>query len=528
MSSYSNFALLDVNIEGLGIVTAVPEYTSQTVVDEYAEYLKALVRIFNYGTTPTQTDTPSSYITETDVTEVLNQLNALRDLAQNGRMVGDKREYITQAMATDIDVLLKSLKAVGVMQPGGPAPTIENLSFWRDIAQQSPLVQGVMQSLTTHVKTGASSLQALIELIYVRQGNQIIGEGLDKLEEALGLTKEVLDALTILQTMHNNVTVNSRGDFSNYQIQDIGFDKPIKIDSGVALTVDGGLVLSSFADKFKADIITAISAFFSPPLGPETNLIGLATNANLPYGDAFVNQGEWDGTFEGGSTRIVGLMKNLVHEDDIAAQTAYYSSLGYSVYGTLQAFTLEPLFPDALSYGPDLPSGIGVPPGTYYFLKLVSRDAVNVKNQMLSMISTLGGQMATLLATTPSAVLIDPIKRQSSPLGKLSVIYHDLINTLSINGTPLNTNTGIISAVGAINKWLVDNYTTVNGPGASDAGKYQQNITNAITAFESLNDSQKEDVRNTLFVFEEFYKSASAMLQAITQIIQKMADKITR
>jgi hypothetical protein len=49
-------------------------------------------------------------------------------------------------------------------------------------------------------------------------------------------------------------------------------------------------------------------------------------------------------------------------------------------------------------------------------------------------------------------------------------------------------------------------------------------LTKAITAAQSTNDQQNEDVRNFLNLFEQYYKSASALLQAISQIIQKMAQ----
>lgn len=59
---------------------------------------------------------------------------------------------------------------------------------------------------------------------------------------------------------------------------------------------------------------------------------------------------------------------------------------------------------------------------------------------------------------------------------------------------------------------------------AALAGNIQQNITFAITAAQSLNDTQKEKVRQFLFIFEEYYKSASIILSTITRIIEKMAQ----
>jgi hypothetical protein len=48
----------------------------------------------------------------------------------------------------------------------------------------------------------------------------------------------------------------------------------------------------------------------------------------------------------------------------------------------------------------------------------------------------------------------------------------------------------------------------------------------AITSAQGLNDTQTEQVRQYMFIFEEYYKSASALLNAITQIIQKFAQGI--
>jgi hypothetical protein len=76
--------------------------------------------------------------------------------------------------------------------------------------------------------------------------------------------------------------------------------------------------------------------------------------------------------------------------------------------------------------------------------------------------------------------------------------------------------------------WITDNYNKTATVGVTSAGLIQQHITDAITAGQSLNTTQTESVRNFLYLFEEYYKSASAVLQAISQLIQKMADGIAR
>ena len=93
---------------------------------------------------------------------------------------------------------------------------------------------------------------------------------------------------------------------------------------------------------------------------------------------------------------------------------------------------------------------------------------------------------------------------------------------------PANSTFSAQQKASALVRWIIDNYDKRQGVDANLGGAAQQNVTFAITSAQSLNDTQKEDVRRFLFVFEEYYKSASAMLQAITQIIQKMAQGISK
>ncbi len=84
-----------------------------------------------------------------------------------------------------------------------------------------------------------------------------------------------------------------------------------------------------------------------------------------------------------------------------------------------------------------------------------------------------------------------------------------------------------ISAAGSNQNWVLDNYQS-SGPTFSNAGAYQSDLTNAITSGETLNDTKKEEVQRYLYIFEEYYKSAAAMLNSITQIIQEIGRNIAR
>jgi hypothetical protein len=84
----------------------------------------------------------------------------------------------------------------------------------------------------------------------------------------------------------------------------------------------------------------------------------------------------------------------------------------------------------------------------------------------------------------------------------------------------------------ALYRWLADN-TAINYDvklitNPLSTGDVQSNLSSSITSATGLNDTQKEAVRNFMFVFEEFYKSASAALQRISQMIEKMAGNISR
>jgi hypothetical protein len=135
------------------------------------------------------------------------------------------------------------------------------------------------------------------------------------------------------------------------------------------------------------------------------------------------------------------------------------------------------------------------------------------QTQMQAIKSQLTSEIASLSGTTP---LISGREDSNSLLAKLRIVLKNINDTNAA---------GTLSGATA---WVTDNYNKAATAGVVSAGLIQQHITNAITAGQSLNTTQTESVRNFLYLFEEYYKSASAVLQAITQIIQKMADGISR
>lgn len=92
-------------------------------------------------------------------------------------------------------------------------------------------------------------------------------------------------------------------------------------------------------------------------------------------------------------------------------------------------------------------------------------------------------------------------------------------------GKNLNDKGQVLSAVST---WIMDGQNVPLGQtGTTAAGRIQDNITQAIKSVESLNDTQKENVRNYMFIFQQFYQSSSSALQKINQIVEKLAQGIS-
>ena len=249
----------------------------------------------------------------------------------------------------------------------------------------------------------AHSLQAYIELVYIRAANEVMTEKMLELENNMTTTQTVMDSLTRLQELKNLIKPVPKGSF------------PSQLITGIP--VPGSTVYAAFTSL---SVYTSVaSAYFGTPV----------------------------------------------------KVTASFSSLNSAGTGSYADFAAK--------------------------LAAV-RSALALEIQQLS-------------AFTPR--LANGSEDSNSLLAKLRTVYSET------NGIT-NTTTALA--------WITDKYNETGNSTVSEAGKIQQNITNAITAGQSLNASQTEDLRSFMYLFEEYYKSASAVLQAMSQIIQKMADNIAR
>lgn len=107
--------------------------------------------------------------------------------------------------------------------------------------------------------------------------------------------------------------------------------------------------------------------------------------------------------------------------------------------------------------------------------------------------------------------------------GKIAGVLSDMQSYLSGG-----VGSGISQS--GLEAWLIDNmdkHLPKDSPSIVNlAGKIQQTFDGAIQAATNLNDTQKEEFRRYMFVFEEFYKSASAIMSQLNQILATMARNI--
>ena len=192
----------------------------------------------------------------------------------------------------------------------------------------------------------------------------------------------------------------------------------------------------------------------------------------------------------------------------------------YSKAASIQfGMPINPFVPSTLiTYDPTT----GLPTG-------ITTAGLSVFNTLLTLRASLVSEITQVSANSNASEINDPeslLNRLKVVKGDLSTMFATIVGT----GNPIPASTGLSGThkASALIRWIVDNYNQTSGAASANAGLNNNNVTLAITAAQSLNDTQKENVRNFLFVFQEYYQSAAAVLQAIDQIIEKMAQGISQ
>lgn len=545
-----SFTTALVGVNGIQ-VSAQREYTSQTVLDIYAANMK-IIRDFmgdvngpgsDAGITPGHTGP-----------DLINAIEALRDLAIQGRVSDlgsgfQKTYYLTNQMAGTLDFLFKSLETAGVTvsRTDINVPT-SALWFqrWYDLGAGTPLLQNIFMAALI-AEGSNSSLQSMVELQYVKNANDLLGEKMGDLQQALQLTKESLSLLTNIQNLHNLIQVSNRPPFSTF----------FKIFQSNA--------------SYQAQYTAAASAYFAMPLVPTL----LHDNWTIPTYLGFLNyiSNIAVGNVHNFTTNTLVLTKetndlmpasfktrynlqppNGIESGDppVYTYTSYAEIMDYDASylglggvdptsiggieeGVLAHFNIK--YTSAFGPGATF-TGVTTQP-SFKFDRFGTIDINEIMSATLGLSRTTGAagletdiqnlvtyrnalsaQIAILHTLNPQGAA-DPNSLET----RLKVVLTNISAVfVTSNGQRVTTSTSVASAYTGFKKWMLDKY----GSGDNNAGQIQQDITNAIAAGQSLNDTQKENVRQFLFIFEEFYKSASAILQTLTQIIERIAQGLAR
>lgn len=187
-------------VGGNPLITVQTEFerTSPAVANAYSAYVSLMKSVL---------EQPPADVNQNSANLLSAAINGLRALAINGMQVpreGDPSgtlvtRYVTMDMAQQIDLLSRSLRAVGV---ANSTPTIEDVKQWQDLA-----TQGLNDIMTKALRAydNNNSFQAMIELEYVQAGNDILETQLTNLNTALTATRDVTDLLGQLQELHNMI-----------------------------------------------------------------------------------------------------------------------------------------------------------------------------------------------------------------------------------------------------------------------------------------------------------------------------------
>lgn len=458
MSTNVSFNLQDVT----NPITVTSEYTDPSVNSFWAQEFGVINNIFQ---------TPSANLTQQDGADLWAAVNSLRLAAINGfdtatgqplltgQQPQGQKAYITFDMANSLNLLIKSLETAGfdTVNPPGSTDLTSQIKQWQDLNQAG--VSNILIQLGDAV-TNNRTLQSMIELEYVKQGNDILGNNLQDLQSAMQVTYNALNELQLAQTLKNKLQAATRS-----------IPNP---------TIDGSLQQNQWS------VTTFGQVSPSDPLpggnSQQQTVEGYTQAYKVAMQDAFGNPIGVDLTVtQSDITQFVQVINKLA---DLKNQLQQQ-------YDTqLQA---------AKAAGTD-PSQYPAPP------------------PLIQDIDTVIGDMnATGAANQPPIDI--PDVTLASQFGYSALTYNN--QTFPANSWDINPSS--TTALQRMLYWIYDGYSSTN---VTQSGQYQTDLTTAITSGQNLNDTQKEDLQRYMYLFQQFYQSASSILQSMTSIITKMGQNI--
>lgn len=613
-------------IDGLGVIPVNNvEYTSSTVVSEFNTYMAALQSVLtNSSTSP---NISAEYAT------IIQAMQGLNNLAQNGAS-GDPvltgTYYMTSGMASTLGLVMNSLTTAGFSLSSNITPSSAqqslSVSTWQGMA---PLgVEKLVTNALGSTLDASRSLQSMIELEYVAEGNNLISANLTNLQAQLSTTQSIISNLTVIQNVLNDITVSNPNSFAfppknSSQIPSAAITalnammnsenpapgivalNPATATAPLAFTAANILASLSQGGALAQETVAAIqsgtpsntaqviyNAFIttynlvqagSPAsaAGAVDSAIYNAVNAQGPgtagngtsetLAEALINAGSASAVTNSTiSGNLIDILQNLTS----AGQTPAVTSVSQAMISDYQTLANPPtnqvnatFITLASAYANDVANATNFEkqhPGmtfqsamtfqtgasqlvagyannnTQNFVALyqiaasanftqlfpTATPSLHTASSLLAAYTQLQSEITTLEAQTGQNA-----KTPNSLANFLQTVVQDISTSMSYvlqvqasGGIP--TQLQLNSAVSA---FIIDNQNKqLDSTKGFTAGHAQTDVTNAINAATSLNNTQQVSVNNYEFIFQQFYTSASNILSQIDQIIQGLAQAISK
>lgn len=462
-----------------------------------------------------------------------------------------RTEYFTAAIARQMDQMVKSLKAAGwdVQTPltaGGFSTAIseEVINRWYNIKENHNIITTLKEMvgyITAEAAAGpdkgagviemgldrdqvgyaGESMQRMLEIGYINRGTDLIFSQMEGLKDRQEIAKDALRVLTTIQNLHNQVIPEGIGDPADVEVwipqpagtlpsstfvgenRDGVFGRKASLQDWLSHTGNTGTESGGndgYSDKDFAENWEKIIEQYFQPLDVELDQSG------KPAGNFLTD-------FQNAGDELNAIISKLGDErlDQAieAVETAIEEgTLPGSIMAQLQSGTLtrEQIIPDSISditLAPSDPQN----PGSQQILPPPYNEIIGVLQPFIRQEGTLEDSLVKVLADMGFDYVAEAAARQEKTEGAI------------LNGA----NKTFVN----LQAWIVDGWPSTGEPlsldGVEDRSTIQNNLRTGMTAGSNLNDELKEELRKTLFIFEEFYKSASALLAKITQIIEKLA-----
>jgi hypothetical protein len=537
---------MELSIVGIGVgQISFVEYYSYAVMNDFQTYAQQMQTAYkNVQAAISAGQTPSS----DDYDTLVDSLKQMQELAQNGRQISNGSEtypsYMTSDMASVLTSVTQTLDKVGITASSSTTisdadksqaltnwisqGTTDKVNISQNIQNAANFVANMEQYVIQVPQSGTGtlidlqvqgsptrSLQSMLGLEYVASGNATMSVHMNELEQALAVSQSTLSSLQTLQNVANQIQVSVPSPAFQFPPDDSddltsppGYIAKVVMNNSTLLgtVFDGGTTLSK--NSTGTQVATALQKVYATLSAADQatmlQKLDISQITDLTT-DAMVGQKNGHNGFK--------ISDYYTNATVVSAAVADYQSQ----YGTVSQ-----KINDTIGNDPDKFSDMYKAMASAYFSQLFpsASPLPTSANLLLSARAAIQNQI-TSLQNSMSAITASEQTIAGTLYDSLKQVLGDLNQAFS--GVDV-TNAAALS--NATQKWILDNQDqTIAADGSQgSAGEIATNLQTAIGDAESLEERQKEDVRSYLYVFQEFYNTAGTMIEAITEMIEKMSE----